>query len=147
MRATVLCVDECTARSRGRGKALEAAGFAVLQARSESQALELLKSHRVDVVCIVPFEGDAHEPGIGHEIKNAQPDVPLVLIHGQGVVPVHFEEYIDIVIDEPDFEATAQWLIPTLQDTSNFFFVGWFVSWMRRPRELNADSASQFLNY
>jgi hypothetical protein len=42
---------------------------------------------------------------------------------------------VDVVIDEPDFEATAPWLIGELQDSADLFFVQWFVDWMSRPSQ------------
>ena len=134
MKACVVCVDENVARSRVRRKVLENAGFAVLSASHETRAVELLQSHRVDVACVAP-QSDVQAQGLGRTIKSARPDVPVVLIHDRGEIPAHFEEYVDIVIDESDFETTAQWLIEELQDGEGLFFVRWFVEWMRRPSE------------
>jgi len=134
MKACVVCVDEDVARSRVRRKVLENAGFAVLSASHETRAVELLQWHRVDVACVTS-QRDVQARGLGRAIKRARPDVPVVLIHDRGEIPAHFEEYVDIVLDESDFEMTAQWLIEELQDAEGFFFVRWFVDWMRRPSE------------
>ena len=136
MKPCVLCVKESTSRWKERLKSLDAAGFGVLNASDELHAVELLESHRVDVVCIASQDGEVQQPVMGRSIKSVRPDVPVVLIRDQVAPPAHFEEYVDIVIDEAGFRATAQWLIQALQEAPNVFFVQWFANWMRRSCEL-----------
>lgn len=136
MKPCVLCVDQSTSRSKDRLKSLESAGFGVLKASDELHAIELLQSHRVDVICIAPQNGEVQQPGMGRSLKSVRPDVPVVLIRNQGNPPLHFEEYVDIVIDEADFRATGRGSIQLLQGAPNLFFARWFVNWMRRSSEL-----------
>ena len=147
MKACVLCIDESTSRSTDRLTTLEAAGFGVLNASDEPHAVELLGSHRVDVICIASQAGDAQKSGMGRSIKRVRPDVPVVLIHSQGNPPAHFEEYADIVIDEPDFRAMTRWLIEALQEAPNLFFVRWFVNWMRRPPQPATQAGGVLPNF
>jgi hypothetical protein len=65
-------------------------------------------------------------------IKEVEPHIPVVLIHHRGVVPPQFEKYVAVVIDESDFEGTAQRPIEELRDTDFPFFLRWFDDWMRR---------------
>lgn len=141
MKACVVYVDEDIVRSIGCEKALENAGCLVLSARHEARAVELLGTHRVDVVCIAAQGGDPHGRGLGSSIKSSRPDVPVVLIRDSGAMPTDFEQYVDVVIDEPDFKATARWLIEELQHTEDLFFVRWFVDWMSRPSQLKHQAS------
>lgn len=101
------------------------------------QAAEVLKLHRIGVVCVESRTADGQGATVGAGIKEVEPHIPVVLIHHRGVVPAQFEKYVDVVIDEPDFEATAQRLIEELRDTDFPFFVRWFDDWMRRSSGLN----------
>ena len=49
-RSTILCVDDEEVALAMRGKVLEAAGYVVLEAGTASQALDLFKNHRVELV-------------------------------------------------------------------------------------------------
>lgn len=138
MNAHVLCVDTNTLRSMDQRKHLKDAGFLVLHAHDESQAIELLQSCRVDVICINSSVGNA-EPGVAACLKNVQPHIPVVLIRDSGAIPDLLQEHVDVVVEEPDFGATAQWLIEKLRDADCVFFARWFADWMRRPCELRTD--------
>ena len=139
MNAHVLCFDKNTQRSMGRRRSLEDAGFVVLHAQNEVEAPELLQSGRVDVVCIDSYLMSNGETGVASGIKSVKPHVPVVLIHDDGAIPERFREYVDVVIDEPDFDATARWLIEELCDCEFPFFVRWFDDWMRRSSEGTGD--------
>ncbi|HZD30890.1 MAG TPA: hypothetical protein VE779_04435 [Candidatus Angelobacter sp.] len=56
-------------------------------------------------------------------------------------MPADFEQYVDVVIDKPDFAATAPWLIEELHETKDPFFVRWFVDWMSRPSQLQREAS------
>jgi len=75
MKTQVLCVDDNRSRLMGRHKTLEDAGFAVLGASDEMQAVELLATQRVDVVCVDSRFLRTGGTGIGASIKSAKPHV------------------------------------------------------------------------
>ena len=115
MRAHVLWVDEDASRSMLRRMSLVNAGFVVLNASCETRAVELLKAHRVDVVCVDSHSVDPGKPREFGNIKSVTPHIPLVLIHDDGAIPARLEQYADVVIDEPDPDSTTQRLIDVLE--------------------------------
>ena len=136
MKADVLCIDDDAPRSRGRRKTLEDAGYVVLHAGNESQAVELLDAHGASVVCVESHCANVGGNAIGSGVKRAQPRVPVILIQDKWAAPDKFEEYVDVVIEESDFEATAPWLIEELRDSSYPYFVPWFEHWKRRSSQV-----------
>lgn len=141
MKAHVLCIDNNGSHSLGHQKSLEDAGFVVLNACNETQAVNLLKSHPVHVVCVDSAFVDSGGSSVGSNLKSVQPDVPIVLIRGKGTVPADFQEHVDVVIDGPDFDAKARWLIEGIHDVHRSFFLQWLNAWMHHASE-PADDAT-----
>ena len=138
MKAHVLCVDNNGPRLMGHQKSLEDAGFVVLNACDETQAVNLLKSHPVDVVCVRSRFVDGGGNGVA-SLKSVKPDVPIVLIRDNGAIPARFLEQVDVVIEEPDFDARARWLLVELQDVQYPFFLRWLDDWKSRASEPRND--------
>ena len=136
MKAHVLCVDDGSRSIRHR-KSLEDAGFVVLNACDETQAVDLLKAHRVDVVCVDSRFLHNGGTGIGANIKSTKPDVPIALIRDNGAIPARFEEQVDAVVDKSDFDTRARWLIEELHGVQFPFFLQWFDDWKHRASEPN----------
>ena len=95
MKAHVLLVDDNALRSANRRHYLVGGGVEVINASEERQAIEVVQSHRVDVVCIdaqfVPNRGSE----IGAFVKFLKPRVPVVLIADDDRIPGHFEEHVE----------------------------------------------------
>src|SRR5271165_5539476 len=104
MKAHVLLVDDNASRSAERWQYLVGAGIEVINASDDRQAIEVVQSHRVDVVCIDAQSAVNRGSGIGAFVKYLKPHVPVVLIADDGRIPGHFEEHVDIVIDRADFD-------------------------------------------
>ncbi len=140
MKAHVLLVDDNASRSEGRRQYLVGAGIEVINASEEGQAMKLVQSHRVDVVCIDAQSALNRGPGIGAFVKFLKPRVPVVLIADDGRIPGHFEEHVDIVIDRADFDITGGHLVRELYRNQVPFFWRWFDEWaIRRTSEPGGD--------
>ena len=107
MKTHVLLVDDSASRSADRQHYLVGAGVEVLNASEELQAIEVVQSHRVDVVCIDAQFVVNRGSKIGAFVKRLKPCVPVILIADNDRVPGHFEEHADIVIDRADFDITG----------------------------------------
>jgi response regulator receiver domain-containing protein len=144
MNAHVLCIDDNPSRATDRQKDLEDAGFVVINACDETEAVELLRSRPVDVVCVDSRLWSTDKSRVASKIKNVRPDVLIILICEWGMVPPCFWEHVDVVIDEPDFKGKAQWLIEELRDVHFPFFVEWFDDWKRRAADATNNEPSTF---
>ncbi len=131
MNANILCIDDSEVRARDRQKTLEAAGFVVTTAHDQTQAIALLNSHRVDAIC-VDSRSAAGIGRVGAVVRRLRPHVRVILICGDGTVPTRFQEHVDIVMDESDFNRRAPHVIDGLSDFHCPFFVEWLNDWKRR---------------
>lgn len=132
MPAHVLLVDDNASRSTARQRFLAAAGVEIVIACSEYRAVEVIKSGRVDVVCLDAEFVVNRGPWLGAFIRRQTPCVPVVLIADNGRIPVHFEKHVDIVIDRADFAISGRGLIRELLRGHVPFFHTWFEDWMNR---------------
>jgi hypothetical protein len=107
----------------------------VVDATDESQAVGLLVSRRVNVVCVHAHSLRAGITPMGAKIKSLRPNIRFVLICEDGVVPASFLEYVDVIMDESDFNKRAKWLIDELLDVRCPVFVKWFNDWKRRTAD------------
>src|SRR5271166_958627 len=140
MKAHVLLVDDNASRSAERWQYLVGAGIEVINASDDRQAIEVVQSHRVDVVCIDAQSAVNRGSGIGGFVKYLKPHVPVVLIADDGRTPSHFEEHVDIVIDRADFDITGGHLVRELYQTQVPFFWRWFDEWaIRRTSKPGGD--------
>lgn len=83
---TVLIVDDERVIRNGCKRAFDAEGFRVLTAANGREALEVLSSTRVDVMLC-----DLKMPVMGavdvmKEVSSLYPDLPIIIITGQGTV-------------------------------------------------------------
>jgi hypothetical protein len=133
MRVRVLCLVGDTDRWRKWQTHLGANGHTVLRAEDESQAINLLHSSRVDVICIdsqaMPATLPAEADPAGLNITYLSPRVPVVLIQTEADMPVHFERQVDVVTDEASFDTAGCWLIDDLHEVRFPLFVRWFNDW------------------
>jgi DNA-binding NtrC family response regulator len=140
MKAYVLLVDGNAPRYAERRQYLVGAGIQVINASDDRQAIEVVQSHRVDVVCIDAQSAVNRGPGIGAFVKHLKPHVPVILIADDGRIPGHFEEHVDIVIDDADFDVTGGHLVRELYRSQIPFFWRWFDEWAsRRASKLGGE--------
>jgi DNA-binding NtrC family response regulator len=133
MTGQILCIGGEAARWAHWSHELEDDGYVVVHANDEREALALLEACSVDVICIdsknMTRSGGS---GIAAGLKNAVQHVPVVLIKTGNDVPEHFEEHVDVVIDESTFSSMGQWLIEELREVRFPLFVEWFEAWKER---------------
>ncbi len=132
MATHVLLVDDNASRCAERQRFLAAAGVEITIACNEYLAVEVIKSRRVDVVCIDSEFVLNRGPWLGAFVRRQVPFAPVVLIADDGRVPDHFEKHVDIVIDRADFAISGRGLIRELLRGHVPFFHTWFEDWMNR---------------
>jgi|SRR5271165_553191 hypothetical protein len=132
MKAHVLLIDDNASRSANRRQYLGGSEIEVMNASEERQAIEVVQSHRVDVVCIDAQSAVNRGPGIGAFVKYLKPHVPVVLIADDGRIPGHFGGHVDIVIERADFDLTGGRLVQELCRDHVPFFQRWFDEWASR---------------
>ena len=132
MKTHVLLVDDNGLRSMGRRHSLVGAGVEVINACGGREAIEVMQSQRVDVVCIDAQFVVNRRSEIGAFVKCLKPFVPVVLIADDDRIPGHFEEHVDIVIDRADFDITGRRLVQELNRGHVTFFRRWFDEWTER---------------
>jgi hypothetical protein len=69
---------------------------------------------------------------IAASLKSAAQHVPVVLVQTGNDVPQHFEERVDVVIDESTLSSVGHWLIEELRETRFPMFAEWFEAWKAR---------------
>jgi len=133
MNGQILCIGGDFERWANWRHELEEKGYVFVQATDEREASTLLKACRVDVVCIdsqIMAESGGSE--IAASLKHAAQHAPVVLVQTGDAVPQHFEERVDVVIDESTFSSVGHWLIEELRETRFPVFVEWFEAWEGR---------------
>jgi CheY-like chemotaxis protein len=140
MNGQILCIGGDLERWANWRNELEENGYVFVQATDEREASTLLKACRVDVVCIdsqIMTESGSSE--IASSLKSAAQHVPVVLVQTGNDVPQHFEERVDVVIDESTFSSVGHWLIEELRETRFPVFVEWFEPWKERSVGIGED--------
>ena len=133
MNGKVLCIGGDLERWANWRHDLEENGYVVVQATDEREASTLLKACPVDVVCIdSQIMTDSGGSQVSADLKNASQHVPVVLVQTGNDVPEHFEEHVDVVIDESTFSSVGHWLIEELRETRLPMFAEWFEGWKER---------------
>jgi len=132
MTTRVLLVDDNARRSADRQGFLAAAGVEIIAASDAHQAVEVIKSLHIDIICIDSEFVAHHGPWLGAFIKRQGSWAPVVLIVDDDRIPAHFEKHVDIVIDRADFAITGRGLIRELMRGHIPFFKTWFEDWMNR---------------
>jgi CheY-like chemotaxis protein len=84
---TILCVEDNAAYLQLRKAVLEQNGYAVLMARTPSQALAVLRKHRVTLVISDHILRGVKSGDMAKDIKKINPLVPILLY--SGAVPEH----------------------------------------------------------
>ena len=133
MNRKILCIGGDITRWANWRHELEQNGYVFVQTTDEREASTLLKACPVDVVCIdsqIMTQSGGSE--IAASLRNAAKHVPVVLVQTGNAVPQHFEEHVDVVIDESTFSSVGHWLIEELRETRFPVFVEWFEAWKGR---------------
>jgi DNA-binding NtrC family response regulator len=141
MNGQILCIGGGTARCTNWSRGLEEDGYLVVHASDEREASALLKACPVDVICIdsrIMTESGSSEIAAG--LKNALQHVPVVLVQTGSDVLEHFEEHVDVVIDESTFSTVGSWLIEELREVRFPMFVEWFETGKERSSRNGADA-------
>jgi DNA-binding NtrC family response regulator len=141
MNGQILCIGGDATRWQSWGHDLEESGYVVIHAADEGEASTLLRACPVDVVCIdSKLMAESGGTGIAAHLKGASPHVPVVLIQTSGSMPEHFEEHVDVVIDESTFSTVGPWLIDELRDTRFPMFMEWLEAWRERSEDTGNDA-------
>ena len=133
MKTQILCIGGSDKYWRRRGKCPEDGECSVVLARDDQEAVALLQASAVDVICIdSELLARAPSSALGMSLKATQPHIPVVLIQTGDTAPAHFEEYVDVVVDEFAFSTLRHRLITELRKFRFPLFAEWFDSWRQR---------------
>lgn len=83
----ILCVDDEELPLTLRKLVLEKQGFQAITARSADAAMQLLETHSVDLVLTDQLMPGGNGTELAKRVKQARPDVPVVLISGVNEMP------------------------------------------------------------
>jgi CheY-like chemotaxis protein len=84
---TVLCVEDEKLHLERSTLLFQSAGYAVLQAQSESTAMEIFRSQHVDAVVMDYWLLGRHGTAVAEEMKHLRPQVPIVMLSGFSSLP------------------------------------------------------------
>jgi DNA-binding NtrC family response regulator len=141
MSTHVLLVDDNAARSRQRQDDMASAGVRVISAFEEQQAVEVLDSARIDVICIDSQFVTNRGAGIGALIEDRMSTIPVVLILDEAQIPGNLQEYVDVVMDREDFPVKGSQLMQDLDHGQVPFFQRWFCAWVGRASQSRRGEA------
>jgi CheY-like chemotaxis protein len=100
-KAYILCVDDEQLPLLLRKLVLEKHGYRVLTAGSASDALQVLKDHRVDLVLTDQLMPGGTGTELAQSIKGLWPDLPVVLISGVNEMPAD-ASWADVFISKTE---------------------------------------------
>lgn len=120
-RPVILCVDDEWNGLEGRRTLLEQRGYEVLVATSGEEALQLVASHRMDLVLL-----DYHMPKmngdvLAQHIKDIQPDVPLALLSAEENLAESALQSVDVFISKSESPVSLLEIVEHLLDLRFLF--------------------------
>lgn len=95
----ILCVDDEQISLRVRSLVLEKAGHYVIAANSAMVALEILRSHSVDLVLTDLLMPGMTGAELAREVKTHYPSVPVMLFSGVNEAPPE-HSYADLFVSK-----------------------------------------------
>jgi hypothetical protein len=133
MEVRVLCIVGNDRRSEDWREQFQTSGHSVVRAIDDRQAVEVLNSRAVDLICMdSQTVAETWTEASSLAVENRCPRVPIVLVRTERGMPANFEHYVDVVTNEIGFGSTARWLIGDLREVRFPLFVQWFESLKRR---------------
>ncbi len=87
----ILCIDDAEIALRVRKLLLTSAGYSVLTASSGEEGLEVFKQSPIELVIAVHFLTDKTGAGIAKEMKEAKPQVPILIVSAASEEPEGLE--------------------------------------------------------
>lgn len=123
-RGTILCVEDEQPQLMLRKLLFEEAGFNVLMADSEKQALELFKSHQIDAVVLDYWMSPMNGVIAAEEMKKLNENVPIVILSAWASLPGEILGIADIWLRKLEVEpeklvSIVRSLIEKTQKSSN----------------------------
>ncbi|GAC1652870.1 MAG: hypothetical protein NVS9B15_13430 [Acidobacteriaceae bacterium] len=97
VRPLILCVDDEEAALTLRKMVLQKNGFEVLTATNSTDALQLMRENKVNMVVTDHLLGKESGVELAKEIKSLAPTIPVVLL--SGLPPEHYE-HVDCFISK-----------------------------------------------
>ncbi len=88
---TILCIDDAEVALRVRKLVLASAGYSIITAQSGEEGLELFKKTPFDLVIADHFLTDKTGTEIAREMKEAKPEVPILIVSGAIEKPAGIE--------------------------------------------------------
>ncbi len=103
-RKTILCADDDEDQLTSRRLVLESAGFQVLLARSGTEAVQMFRDHRVDMVILDYWMPGMKGVSVAREIKQLRPQTPVIVFSGFSALPDETIGIVDSWLQKRDVE-------------------------------------------
>ncbi len=87
----ILCIDDAEIALRVRKLLLTSAGYSVLTASSGEEGLEVFKQNPIELVIADHFLSDKTGAEIAKEMKEAKPEVPILIVSAASEEPAGLE--------------------------------------------------------
>ena len=107
-------------------------GCQLLDVADFHEAKELLARHAVDILCIDSHVLTAEDMRGIARLKSQTPHLAVLLIHAGDGLPSGAVEFVDVVMNAPDFVSMGRQLAQQLAELRFPVFVEWFDEWRRR---------------
>jgi CheY-like chemotaxis protein len=95
----VLCVDDEQISLMVRSRVLEKVGYDVIPANSAMEALEILRSHAIDLVLTDLLMPGMTGADLAREVKQQYPTLPVMLFSGVNELPPD-HSYADLFVSK-----------------------------------------------
>jgi two-component system response regulator GlrR len=99
----VLCADDAPSFLLAWTTLLQSQGLSVLTANTGNEALQVFRSHAIDLALLDYHMPDMNGDVVAKEIRASKADIPIALLSSEGCVPEAALETVDAFIskDEP----------------------------------------------
>jgi CheY-like chemotaxis protein len=96
--ATVLCVDDEPIGLMVRAKVLEMSGFSVITGADGPTALDLFRSHDIDIVLLDYMMPRMHGGEVARALRLIDPKMPIIILSAYITLPEEVTSLVDLCL-------------------------------------------------
>jgi CheY-like chemotaxis protein len=135
IRKTILCIDDHWTGLISRKMFLESHDYAVREATSGDEGLQLFRTYSIDAVILAYQMPGMNGDLIAAKMKRMKPHIPILLLSAYGPLPEAKLQSVDTFLTKSQ---ENKGLLPALQDLLTTrpkpFFHRWFDNWKGRTQ-------------
>jgi CheY-like chemotaxis protein len=135
IRKTILCIDDHWTGLISRKMFLESHDYAVREATSGDEGLQLFRTYSIDAVILAYQMPGMNGDLIAAKMKRMKPHIPILLLSAYGPLPEAKLQSVDTFLTKSQ---ENKGLLPALQDLLTSrpkpFFHRWFDNWKGRTQ-------------